>query len=166
MNFGWKSLRLFLGVFVICGFMSACRFELRPFNPKYFKEQQHVSIHFPVKTGKGLDDPTKAELHSGPAPYHPGGDTLVVYKNKRKKEIGRYAIANPTKVRSCELAGTGGGHIDPLSNGVEVELFFPPLPKTKRKIHYVEITFSYTDPRVRFVEEFNVSKILKDIYGK
>ncbi len=165
MNFGWKSLRLFLGVFVICGFMSACRFELRPFNPKYFKEQQHVSIHFPKK-GRGLSEPTKAESHSGPAPYHPGGDTLVVYKNKRKKEIGRYTIADPTKVRDCDLDEKGGGHRHPRRQGDKVELFFPPLPKTKRKIHYVEITFSYTDPRVRFVEEFNVSKILKDIYGK
>ncbi len=181
-NSGWKSLRLFLGALAICGSMSACTtvkpkddhvasFELHPFDPQYFNNQQHLAIYFHIK-GRGLtvSDKTLPKEHSGPAPYRPGGDTLVVYKDKNKKAIGHYAIPDPTKLRNCDLTQKGGGYVRHRCQGGEVELLFPlpqrPQRKTQREIHDVEITFSYTVPQERFEQKFDVSKILEGIYGK
>jgi hypothetical protein len=190
-NSGWKSLRLFLGALAICGSMSACTtvqypqhspdvsgaikskadrvasFELRPFDPKYFDNQQHLSIYFRIE-GRGLtvSDRTPPKEHSGPLPYRPGGDTLVVYEDKNKKEIGHYTIADPTKLRSCDLTRKGGGYVIHRCQGDEVELLFPLSKPPQREIHYVKIIFSYTEPQEeRFEQKFDVSKILEGIYG-
>lgn len=197
-NFGWKSLSLFLGGLAICGSMSACttiqhpkhspdvsgtikskdvrgdtKSNILPFDPAYFKKYQHMAIPLNI-TPKGrfiIPPHAKAELRPGPSPFHPGGDTLVVYKDENKKEIGSYTIADPTKLRNCDLTQKGGGYVIHRCQGDEVELLFPfpqrPQRKTQREIHYVKIIFSYTDPQEeRFEQKFDVSKILEGIYGK
>lgn len=145
-NYGLKFIRLFLVTIAICGAMvNGCKdaqeppdvpivpiVPIPPFKPGYFKDEdenkRHLSIHFNIDTGKLLIDKMKnGELRPGKLPYHPGGNTEVVYKDINGEEIERYSIADPTTLRSCELInGKRDGVFRPDKG--KVELLFPANP--------------------------------------
>ncbi len=183
-NFGWKSLSLFLGGLAICVSMSACttvkhpkhspdvsgtikskdvrgdtKSNILPFDPAYFKKYQHMAIPLSITTkGRFIIPPhAKAELRPGPSPFHPGGDTLVVYRDIKKEEIGYYSIEDPTKGRSCDLTEKGGGKVFDIKEGVDVELLFPANPD----IASIVIIYADKEPQV-----FDVSKIVMKVFEK
>ncbi len=184
-NFSWKSLRLFLGVLAICGSMSACttvkppnhspdvsavieskdvrgatEHSISAFNPTYFNnlKRRHLAIPLIITTkGLSLTDKPRAEIRPGPSPFRPGGDTLVVYRDIKKEEIGYYSIEDPTKGRSCDLTDKRGGKVFDLKEGEDVELLFPANPD----IASIVIVYADKDPQV-----FDVSKIVMKVFEK
>jgi hypothetical protein len=177
---------MFLGALAICGSISTCttiqhpkhspdvsrtikskdvrgatEHSINAFDPKYFKKLGHMAIPFTI-TPEGLrllspEKKVRAGLRPGPSPFRPGGDTLVVYRDVKKEEIGYYSIEDPTKGRSCDLTDKGGGKVFDLKEGEDVELLFPANPD----IASIVIVYADKDPQV-----FNVSKIVIKVFEK
>ncbi len=174
-NVSQKYLRLFLGALTIWGFMlSGCKDNqnpsdvslgsgankhiISPFNPGYFKDesQRHLTIHFNIDNGKLDINKTKdGELRPGKMPYHPGGDTDVVYKDSNGKVINRYSIEDPTRLRSCELIDGKREGVFPREKG-EAELLLPANPE----IALISVIYADKEPQ----EDIDVSEIVKHTF--
>ncbi len=167
-----KSVRIIMGCLTVCVLLSACASSRssRPskedyddrvtenfirtnfFKTNYFKDihQRHLMVPFTVNNsnlllGKDL------EVRPGPAPFHPGGDTRVTYRDSKKVEIGHYYMKDPRKMRSCDRTACDKDRPNSVDIDGEVELFFP------LKTDPTSVEFVFPD------ESFQVFEVKEDV---
>lgn len=99
-----------------------------PFNPSYYRDatRRHLAISFDIADGVLTASDSPAQVRPGRLPYHSptAGNVLVVFKDAKGKELGRYAIEDPALARSCDFDQSRVGDVKPIKRG-KVEILLP-----------------------------------------
>jgi hypothetical protein len=99
-----------------------------PFNPLYFRDtmNMHMAFFFDVRNGNLSQSLKPRQVRPGGMPYHSRtrGEFVVVYKDSNNTELGRYAIQNPTYVRSYDVFYDTTGDMRPIISGT-IEILTP-----------------------------------------